>query len=255
MSLPAGTASFLDRLGRSLRALAEWEPRAIAFGRQVTRLTPEAASTAFDHLLAGAFARRDDGARIAAEAAMRALLGHRWEPDHLARARQAAAAHGERLTTEFLVLPLVPPVDEEELETPDYGGDRPLTLGERRALAIQPSRAILERVLVDPHPMVAARLLGNPKLTEAEAVRIAARRLVPPALLAEVARHDRWRLRRRVAAALAHNPLTPHEFAVTLLPGLDARAVRDVFADVQLSQALRTAAAALLERAALFSQL
>ena len=68
---------------------------------------------------------------------------------------------------------------------PDYGRGRPLTLGERKSLARRPDRAMLDRLLHDPHPDVIRRLLRNPRLTEDDVVRLAARRPGRPEVLVE----------------------------------------------------------------------
>ena len=54
--------------------------------------------------------------------------------------------------------PSVEPALGEPTQLTDRSG-RPLTLGERKALARQPSRASFERLLRDPHPMVIRTLL------------------------------------------------------------------------------------------------
>lgn len=98
---------------------------------------------------------------------------------------------------------------------PDYGAGRPLTLGERKALARRPDRQVLERLLADPHPDVVHRLLVNPRLTEADVLRLAARRPNRPELLAEIARSP-WIKRSRVRMAIMLNPDTPPAIAVPI---------------------------------------
>lgn len=113
--------------------------------------------------------------------------------------------------------------EPKEGVVPDYGVGRPLTLGERRALARKPTRAALEKLLADPHPMVIRLLLTNPKVTEDDVVRLAARRLSRAEVLAEIARNSRWALRPRVRMTLILNPTSPVEITVPLV-GLLTRA-------------------------------
>ncbi len=54
-----------------------------------------------------------------------------------------------------------------------------------------PSRAPLDKVLLDPHPMVIRNVLGNPRLTEDDVLRLVARRPAVAHAIAEVARHPR----------------------------------------------------------------
>jgi hypothetical protein len=93
---------------------------------------------------------------------------------------------------------------------------RPLTLGERKSLARRPDRETLLRLFADPHPDVMRRLLGNPRVTEDDVVRLAARRPGRAELLAEIARETRWVHRPRVRMALVMNPATPLEIAARI---------------------------------------
>jgi hypothetical protein len=93
---------------------------------------------------------------------------------------------------------------------------RPLTLGERKSLARRPDRETLQRLFADPHPEVMRRLLRNPRLTEDDVVRLAARRPGRGEQLAEIAREPRWVHRPRVRIALVMNPATPPEMAARI---------------------------------------
>ena len=88
---------------------------------------------------------------------------------------------------------------------PDYGAGRTLTLGERKALARRPTRKVMEKLFSDPHPSVIRTLLENPKVVEADVVRLAARRPGNPEVLAEVVRSPRWAHRLRVRISAARN--------------------------------------------------
>jgi hypothetical protein len=92
---------------------------------------------------------------------------------------------------------------------------RPLTLGERKWLARRPDRDTIQRLLGDPHPDVIGRCLRNPRMTEDDVVRLAARRPGRGEVLAEIAR-SRWVHRPRVRVALVMNPAMPVELAVRI---------------------------------------
>jgi hypothetical protein len=90
---------------------------------------------------------------------------------------------------------------------------RVLTLGERKWLARRPDRAIIQRLLADPHPDVVRRCLQSPKVTEDDVLRLAAKRPGRAEVLAEVARSP-WFRRPRIRLALVLNPATPMEIAI-----------------------------------------
>lgn len=104
-----------------------------------------------------------------------------------------------------------------EPERPLRNRGRPLTLGERKALARRPRGDALTELLRDPHPDVVAILLDNPQLTEREVVRVAAARPAVPAALVLVADHRRWSTSPGVRRALALNPHTPVHVALRLV--------------------------------------
>lgn len=112
--------------------------------------------------------------------------------------------------------------EAEELRPPPLSNDREITLGERRSWARRPDRATIDRLLLDPDPGVIANLLRNPRVTEADVLRIASRRPAPTGVLALIYRHARWSQRRAVQAALVQNPYTPVEIATALVDLVDA---------------------------------
>ncbi len=139
-----------------------------------------------------------------------------------------------------------PAVDERALATSSSG--RVLTLGERRALARRPSRAAFDKLLRDPHPMVVQNLLQNPRLTEDDVVRMAARRPAYPEVVAEVARHPVWSQRARVRMAIVQNPGSPPEIAVPMVRLLIRAELRQLASAPDLPAVVRVAATELLER-------
>lgn len=138
------------------------------------------------------------------------------------------------------------PTDEGRI--PDYGVGRPLTLGERKALARRPTRQVLEKLLADPDPSVIRLLLNNPKVIEDDVVRLAARRPNRPDVLAEIAKSPRWAHRRRVRMALILNPSTPAEIAVPLVGLLMRSELRLVQSSTDVAPIVRTTARDLLTR-------
>lgn len=131
---------------------------------------------------------------------------------------------------------------------PDYGTARPLTLGERKALARRPTRAHLEKLLLDPDPMVLETLLSNPRLTEEDVLSVAAKRPGRAPLLAAIARSGKWTVRARVRMALVLNPGVPPEVGVPLVQLLSRPELRLVVQMTDASPPVRAAAHELLQR-------
>jgi hypothetical protein len=139
-------------------------------------------------------------------------------------------------------------LDPTQARVPDYGTGRPLTLGERKALARRPTRKALEKLLADPHPAVIRTLLQNPKVIEDDVVRLTARRPNDPALLAEVAKSPRWAHRVKVRLAIVLNPDTAPVVSIPLLALLVRPELKLVADTAGLTPALRAAAHDLLQR-------
>lgn len=127
-------------------------------------------------------------------------------------------------------------------------GGRVLTLGERKSLARKPSRAALDRLLRDPHPVVICRVLDNARVTEDDVVRLAARRPAFADVIAVIARHPSWTTRPRVRMAIVQNPGTPPEISVPLVRLLIRPELLQVTSAADVPAIVRAAASELLER-------
>jgi hypothetical protein len=118
-------------------------------------------------------------------------------------------------------------------------------VGYRISLARRALAGVVERLLFDPDPRVVQTLLGNPRLTEPEVLKLAASRRTTPEALAVVAQDERWIARYPVKVALVSNPATPTRIVVGLLPYLMCPDLRDVSASASRNE-VRVRAAALL---------
>lgn len=126
-------------------------------------------------------------------------------------------------------------------------GHPELTLGQRKALARTSRRDILDRLLRDPDPTVIEILLGNPRITEADVVRLAARR--PTTAAAQRRIHmSRFVQRYVVKRALVFNPYTPSDLAARLLPALTLPDQREVASTERLPEQVRAVARSLVAR-------
>ncbi len=101
-------------------------------------------------------------------------------------------------------------------QLPNDGRSRPLTLGERKSLARRPDRDTMQRLLSDPHPDVIGRCLRNPRMTEDDVVRLAAKRPGRGDVLAVIARSG-WVHRPRIRLALVLNPASPLEIVARIV--------------------------------------
>ncbi|RMG94894.1 MAG: hypothetical protein D6705_14970 [Deltaproteobacteria bacterium] len=113
-------------------------------------------------------------------------------------------------------------------------GTRPLTLGERKALARTWRQDVIERLLVDPHVDVVRLLLQNPHVTEDAVLRIATNRRASSEVLEAVLAARRFSARPRVRLALVRNPNLPVATALRLLGLLRHTDLRELAKDPSL---------------------
>ena len=198
-------------------------------------------------LLGRAGAGDDDPELLAAVGCLPAALA---ELDYPARHALYLAAHaaGAGVLRGMILNASPPTADAAEIdrqlrpERPLRNRGRPLTLGERKALARRPRGDALTELLRDPHPDVVAILLDNPQLTEREVVRVAAMRPAVPAALVLVAEHRRWSTRPGVRRALVLNPHTPVHVALRLVVTLSPADWSDIAEAHGLADPVRASA-------------
>ncbi len=179
------------------------------------------------------------------------LLAASGESDLLERLREESDAR-HLLSLSRLVRRAPPSLVHDrpahELPVPDYGTGRELSVGERKSLARRPNRRAFEKLLGDPHPLVIAQLLENPRLTEDDVVRMTARRPARLEVLTAIARQGRWLSRPRVRLTLLFNPGSPSAIAMPLLAVCTRSELSAVLHHSESSPVLRSAALELLER-------
>lgn len=112
-----------------------------------------------------------------------------------------------------------PQADEIELEprVPSYVAGKDLSVGERRSLARRPTRLQIDKLLLDPSPLVLEQLFQCPQLIEEDVIRIAARRPARVVAIELLIHFPRWVARRRVRMAMILNPGSPHGIALPLV--------------------------------------
>jgi hypothetical protein len=123
-----------------------------------------------------------------------------------------------------------------------------IPLGTRRALAKGLDKGLLDRLMLDPDPIVIANVLENARITEDDVVRLAGRRPMPGSSLVQIHRSRRFGMRPRVCEALAYNPYCPTDVAIELIGSLRLGALRRIARDATLHPELRSQAGEEIER-------
>lgn len=246
-----GPELLIDRL----KAIREPEMRVAALVEALSGGDPDQ----WVEVLAGIVRRCHTTDDVDAQAALEAITRAAGAETLPYPARQhlyeAATQLGHRVVARLFLAasPVTMPEDQRKRQlAPERAlkaSGRPLTLGERKSLARTRRRDLILLVVRDPHPDVIAILLGNPHLTEADVVTVAARRPAVPETLLKIAEHPRWSIRHAVKRALIWNPSTPLDVALRLATTLRAAELREIAADATLPTPLRGHVAELLATA------
>lgn len=174
-------------------------------------------------------------------AAVDLATGDHLEVDQRRAIFEAADAHALLSCKELLLADGDLRDDEDARLRPAMPGARPLTLGERKALARSWRRDVLERLIADPHADVVELLLANPHVTERDILRIATSRRSSPGVLMLVLQARRWGPRPRLRRALVRNPNLPLAIALRLVGLLNRQEMRELAGDPGLPAPLAAA--------------
>jgi hypothetical protein len=227
------------RLAKRLAALPAVEMRRATLRDVLLALDPTDAAR-----LCGEIVRRGrDGSPFdVALLAFNALLetGELEYARHAALYDQARALGDDALA--HLLLSAAPPPPGRPAPMGAIPGFHELTLGHKKSLARGRRREVLERLLRDPDASVLRILLGNPRLTEADVVRVAARRPTTADAQRAVFGSERFIARYAVKRTLVLNPYTPSDLAARLVPLLTLVDLAEVAEDSSLSEQVRQAA-------------
>jgi len=227
------------------RVLSEPAQRAAYLREELLALSPEEAVDTLAELAQEAEQRTPEARKALQAVAL--ILGERTADYEWI---VAAYAHADRQDLPRAKAMLAPLRAQRE---PDPAQIRPdpvlseMTLGMRRQVARGRNRDLLDRLALDPDPGVVRRVLSNSRTTEADVVRIAARRPANAEVLREVFKHRRWQASQRVRIALARNPYTPSEISMRLLPQLLLKDLRAIAEDSTLHPAICEEARRLVE--------
>ncbi|HEY4839257.1 MAG TPA: hypothetical protein VIH72_11655 [Candidatus Acidoferrales bacterium] len=114
-----------------------------------------------------------------------------------------------------------------------------VTLGQKIALARQASARILAALIVEGNAQVVEPAVENPRLTEAQVLKLLARDKLPLAVVPAFCRSRRWTSVPNVALALLRYPHTPPEAAVKILPHIASADLRALAQTKTISQTMR----------------
>jgi hypothetical protein len=233
-----------SRLARRLAALPAAAMRQAALRAALAQLDDDAAA----RLCAELVRRRPDGSPFdVALLAFTALLDQgALGYDRHAAVYAAARALGDSQLSQLLLSAQPPPPGTPQ--SAPSAGARELTLGERKSLARGRRRDVLDRLLRDPDQSVLQVLLGNPRITEQDVVRLAARRPTSGGAQRAVLHCERFIARYAVKRALVLNPYTPTDLAARLVVLLTRPDQQAAAADLSLHPTVRATAYAALAR-------
>lgn len=156
------------------------------------------------------------------------------------------AARGESALVRYL-LPLPPLKQAAEIDFPRDPKLDEMALGTRKWKARLHDRDLLARLSRDANPSVVEILLDNPKITEDDVVRWAARRPARASALLKLAIHRKWSLRPKVQEAIARNPFAPGHVAASFMPLFGTRLLKQIANDRSLHELVCGAARDVLE--------
>lgn len=212
-------ADFLRTVASALAVLPEQKMRAAKLHERLKALSPEEAAWLLDGL---ATAGRAGGPPfdLALLAAVELAGSERLEYELRSTIFEAAERLNLHACKElFFSHTLGLDEDAEAAARPRalIPGGRPLTLGERKAMARGWDRSSLELLLLDPHADVIALLLDNSRITESDVLRLATARRATARALQLIMDHHRWCVRPNVRRALLRNPRFAEASALRLV--------------------------------------
>lgn len=158
-----------------------------------------------------------------------------------------AAAHAEGTESVTALLRSMPPPPPDERPRLPRELDE-IPLGRRRSLARGEDLRMLELLCRDLDRIVIRHVLRNPRVREAEVVRMAATTPNLPSTLEEIAGSARWAHNPRVRTAVARNPACPLPLTARLVPELPRAELREMQSDPRVLEAARDLARRALER-------
>jgi hypothetical protein len=114
-----------------------------------------------------------------------------------------------------------------------------LNTAEKVVTALKGSREERAILVRDPNRMVAAAVLGSPRLTEAEIESFAGMKSLSDELLRQIGNHREWTKRYGVVSNLVKNPKTPIGVSLGLVSRLNPRDIKGLTVDRNVPEVIR----------------
>ena len=111
--------------------------------------------------------------------------------------------------------------------------------GDRISLARRGTGRLAASLLFDPDLELIRAALDNPSLTEGHLLKVLGREGLPPAVVEQLAQHQRWSHHYHLRLALIRNPLTPFSRVLAFLPDMAVTDLRDICLDHRMPQPVR----------------
>jgi hypothetical protein len=111
--------------------------------------------------------------------------------------------------------------------------------GQRASLARRGTGRLAASLLFNSDPELIRSALDNPHLTEGYLLKVLAREGLPPAVVEQIAQHQRWSHHYYLRLALIRNPLTPLARVLAFLPDLAVTDLREICQDHRMPRQVR----------------
>jgi hypothetical protein len=123
-----------------------------------------------------------------------------------------------------------------------------LSIMQRMKLAMKGTKAQRAQLIRDSNKLVAAAVLGSPKLTESEVEAFAKMANVTEEVLRTIAMNRSWVKNYGVVAGLTRNPKTPPGISMQMVQRLNERDLKMLAIDRNVPEAVRLAARKFLRK-------
>jgi hypothetical protein len=114
-----------------------------------------------------------------------------------------------------------------------------MNTAEKVIAALKGSREDRTLLIRDPNRIVAAAVLGSPRLTEAEIESYAGMKSLSDEVLRQIGSHREWTRRYGVVNSLVRNPRTPIGVSIGLVSRLNPRDLKGIAVDRNVSEVIR----------------
>jgi hypothetical protein len=114
-----------------------------------------------------------------------------------------------------------------------------LNTAEKVVTALKGSREERSVLVRDPNRLVAAAVLGSPRLTDGEVESFAGMRNVADEILRQIGNNREWTKRYGVVSSLVKNPRTPLAISLGMVSRLNPRDIKSLSTDRNVSEVLR----------------